>query len=126
MDFWKKHSYQIVRLFVIQIGIAIFGLVLSFAVATAFRDRSDRLPLLMVSIFSVLFYLFLLYSVSWEIGGKDRLRLDAIHAEFKNGTGFLLALCHQSLQPRPHLFRRYRTAFLSFERLRPEDCYTSL
>ena len=92
MDFWKKHSYQIVRLFVIQIGIAIFGLVLSFAVATAFRDRSDRLPLLMVSIFSVLFYLFLLYSVSWEIGGKDRLRLDAIHAEFKNGTGFILAL----------------------------------
>lgn len=91
MGFWKKHSYQIVRLFIIQIGIAIFGLVLSFAVATAFRDRNDRIPLLMVSIFSVLFYLFLLYSVSWEIGGKDRLKLDAVHAEFKGSTGFLLA-----------------------------------
>ncbi len=91
MGFWKKHSYQIVRLFIIQIGIAIFGLVLSFAVATAFRDRNDRIPLLMVSVFSVLFYLFLLYSVSWEIGGKDRLKLDAVHAEFKGSTGFLLA-----------------------------------
>ena len=91
MGFWKKHSYQIVRLFIIQIGIAIFGLVLSFAVATAFRDRNDRVPLLMVSVFSVLFYLFLLYSVSWEIGGKDRLKLDAVHAEFKGSTGFLLA-----------------------------------
>ena len=91
MGFWKKHSYQIVRLFIIQIGIAIFGLVLSFAVATAFRDRNDRIPLLMVSIFSVLFYLFLLYSVSWEIGGKDRLKLDAVHAEFNGSTGFLLA-----------------------------------
>ena len=92
MDFWKKHSYQIVRLFVIQIGIAIFGLVLSFAVMTAFRNRSDWLPLLMVSIFSVLFYLFLLYSVAWEIGGKDRLKLDAVHTEFKGRTGIFLAL----------------------------------
>jgi len=92
MGFWKKHSYQIVRLFIIQIGIAIFGLVLSFAVMTAFRESDDRTPLLMVSIFSVLFYLFLLYSVSWEIGGKDRLRLDAVHADFKSGFGFLLAL----------------------------------
>ena len=91
MDFWKKRSNQIVRLFVIQIGIAIFGLVLSLAVGTAFRDKG-QVPLLMVSIFSVLFYLFLLYSVSWEIGGKDRLRLDAVHAECKGGTGFLLAL----------------------------------
>ena len=92
MEFWKKHSYQIVRLFVIQIGIAIFGLVLSFAVMTAFRNRSDWLPLLMVSIFSVMFYLFLLYSVSWEIGGKDRLKLDAVHTEFKGSTGIFLAL----------------------------------
>ena len=92
MGFWKKHSYQIVRLFIIQVGIAIFGFVLSLAVMTAFRERDDRVALLMVSIFSVMFYLFLLYSVSWEIGGKDRLRLDAIHAEHNGGTGFLLAL----------------------------------
>ncbi len=91
MGFWKKHSYQIVRLFIIQVGIAIFGFVLSLAVMTAIRERDDRVALLMVSIFSVLFYLFLLYSVSWEIGGKDRLKLDAVHAEFKGSTGFLLA-----------------------------------
>lgn len=92
MGFWKKHSYQVVRLFVIQIGIAIFGLVLSFAVQTAFRNRSDWLPLLMVSIFSVLFYLFLLYSVAWELGGKDRLSRDALHLPPRGETGFILAL----------------------------------
>ena len=92
MGFWKKHSYQIVRLFVIQIGIAIFGLVLSFAVSAAFREKDDRVPLLMVSIFSVLFYLFILYSVAWEIGGKDRIRLDAVHAPIRGGLGFLLSL----------------------------------
>ena len=91
MGFWKKHSYQIVRLFVIQVGIAIFGLVLSFAVSAAFRDKSAA-ALLFVSIFSVLFYLFLLYSVAWEIGGKDRLRLDAVHEGPQGGVGFLLAL----------------------------------
>ena len=91
MGFWKKHSYQVVRLFIIQIGITIFGLVLSFAVSTAFRERDDQIPLLMVSIFSVLFYLFLLYSVAWEMGGKDRLSLDAQHASPRGGTGFLLS-----------------------------------
>ena len=92
MGFWKKNSYQIVRLFVIQIGIAIFGMVLSFAVQTAFREKGDRIPLLFVSIFSVLFYLFILYSVGWEIGGQDRLKLDAVHAQVRGGKGFLLIL----------------------------------
>ena len=92
MGFWKKHSYQVVRLFIIQIGITIFGLVLSFAVSTAFRERDDTVPLLMVSVFSALFYLFILYSVAWELGGKDRLRLDAVHEGPRGGTGFLLAL----------------------------------
>ncbi|MBO4283751.1 MAG: hypothetical protein J5958_03905 [Clostridia bacterium] len=92
MGFWKRNSYQIMRLFVIQIGIAIFGLVLSFAVSTAFRDRDDSAALLFVSVFSVLFYLFILYSVAWEIGGKDRLKLDAVHGKLHGGAGFVLAL----------------------------------
>lgn len=93
MGFWKKNSYQVVRLFVIQFGIAIFGTVLSFAVQTAFRDKGDRIPLLFVSIFSVLFYLFILYSVGWELGGQDRIKLDAVHARLRAGKGFLLILC---------------------------------
>ena len=92
MSFWKKNSYQIVRLFVIQTGIAIFSMVLSFAVATAFRERGDTGPLLFVSVFSVLFYLFILYSVAWEIGGQDRIKLDAVHANRNGGKGFLLVL----------------------------------
>ena len=92
MSFWKKNSYHIVRLFVIQTGIAIFCLVLSFAVSTAFRDKGDTGPLLFVSVFSVLFYLFILYSVAWEIGGQDRIKLDAVHATKNGGKGFLLAL----------------------------------
>ena len=95
MGFWKKNSYQIVRLFVIQIGIAIFGLVLSFAVSSAFRERDDATPLLIVSIFSVLFYLFILYSVGWEIGGKDRIHLDATHEKLRGEKGLLLALVAQ-------------------------------
>ena len=91
MGFWKKHSYQVVRLFVIQVGIAIFGLVLSFAVSAAFREKSDA-ALFFVSFFSILFYLFILYSVAWEIGGKDRLKLDAVHEAPRGGVGFLLAL----------------------------------
>ena len=79
MGFWKKHSYQVVRLFIIQIGITIFGLVLSFAVSTAFRKGDDQIPLLMVSIFSVLFYLFLLYSVAWDSLREEIKRLKSLN-----------------------------------------------
>ena len=95
MGFFKKNSYQIVRLFINQIGIAIFGLVLSFVVLTAFREKDDSVPLLLVSIFSVLFYLFLIYSVGWEIGGKERIHLDAVKEPVRGGKGFFLMLFAQ-------------------------------
>ena len=47
-----------------------------------------------ISVFIVLFYLFILYSVGWEIGGKDRIHLDATHEKLRGtairGSFFLL------------------------------------
>lgn len=72
LKFFKKNSYEISRFLVMQVGITIFAFVLTMAMSTIKRSA-----VLWVSIFSVCFYLFLVYSVAWEIGGKDKIRIDA-------------------------------------------------
>lgn len=69
--FWSDNSYTILKMFINQIGMTFFGLVLSFATA------ENSTLLLASSIFSILFYCVLLYTMSWEDGAKDQVRIDA-------------------------------------------------
>lgn len=95
MKFVKANSYEIVRFIVIQIGLSIFGLVLTMACHT--MNPGLLLP---VSIFSIGFYLFLVYSVAWENGSKDKIRVDSGRLADKKGKGFLVMLLAQT----PYLF----------------------
>lgn len=71
LNFFKEHSSFISKIVITQVGMTIFGLVL--AMATAQND-----PLFLgTSIFSVLFYLTLLYSYGWETGIKDQIKVAA-------------------------------------------------
>lgn len=95
MKFVKANSYEIVRFMVIQIGLSIFGLVLTMACHT--MNPSLLLP---VSLFSIGFYLFLVYSVAWENGSKDKIRVDAGRLANRKGRGFAVMLLAQA----PYLF----------------------
>ncbi len=85
-SFLKENGYSIVKLFLNQIAITVFALMLSMA------TFSNRKTLLWVSIFSVLFFLYLNYSACWEIGAKDKLRIDAGRMPMKPAKGLLLSL----------------------------------
>ncbi len=89
--FIKEHSYEIVKLFLTQIGIAVFGLVLSFATAT------NDLLFLFTSIFAVVFYCCLLYSEAWEMGAKDRPRVTNGRLKYSPCKGAVYACCSNSL-----------------------------
>ena len=92
MRFFKDNSYDIVKLFVNQIGIAIFSMVLNLAV-NSMGDKSFSLGLsIAISVFSVLFYCSLLYNVAWEYGAKDKIHIDANKAVLDNVKGFKMAL----------------------------------
>ena len=57
ITFLKKRSYDLVCMFVTQLAISLFGLALAFAVPV------NQAPLRIgTSIFSVLFYLFIIYT----------------------------------------------------------------
>lgn len=90
MKFIKENSYDIVKLIVNQVGITIFSLVLLFTA------RGAELPEIfktLFSVFSTLFYFALLYTVSWEFGAKDKIKIDSGRYKISKGKGILLGLC---------------------------------
>ena len=92
MQFFKDNSYDIVKLYVNQIGIAIFATVLYTAIGSMGDESFIRALNIVISIFSILFYCALLYNVSWEYGAKDKIRIDANKATFDKWKGLKMAL----------------------------------
>jgi hypothetical protein len=86
IGFLKENSYSMVKMFVNQIAMTVFGTMLALATA------GNPTLLLCSSIFAILFYLFLVYSVGWEIGAKDKIRIDGGRMREFPAKGFLIAL----------------------------------
>jgi hypothetical protein len=70
MKFFKENLHLISRLFINQLGITMFSIVLMMA------SSKNSTVSLCFSIFSTLFYLYLIYTVMWEVGAKDALRIE--------------------------------------------------
>ncbi len=90
--FFHDYSYSVIKMLVNQIAIAIFGTSLAFATTHAHLDSSgfDTFTLI-VSIFAILFYLFLIYTLTWEIGAKDRISVDVGKKPYRPHLGLLLS-----------------------------------
>ena len=93
MSFFKKYSYIIIKLFLNQFAISLFGIGLAFASSYA---KNDGL-LLASSIFSVIFYLFLEYAIMWEVGAKDGITANARHTSRGLWRGFVLSICANAI-----------------------------
>jgi hypothetical protein len=70
--FFERYSYQSVVLFLNQIAIAIFGLVLALAAGMA----KNEVLKIVTSSFSIVFFLFLQYGTAWKVGAEDRVSID--------------------------------------------------
>ena len=79
-------------MFINQLAIAIFGASLTFATTAAHGDSNNFDTFtLVVSIFSALFYLFLIYNLSWEIGAKDKISVDVKKKPYRPWLGLFLS-----------------------------------
>ncbi len=87
-EFFHKYSYSIVKMFLNQFGISVFGSVLAMATTSADNNTLT----VIVSIAAVIFYLFLLYTMTWEIGAKDRISVDTGKVKYSPCKGLLLSL----------------------------------
>ena len=81
MKFLKENSYDIVKLFINQTGIAIFSTVLYTAVGDIEDVALKPGIRIAISAFAMFFYFALLYTVCWEYGAKDKIRVDGGKAE---------------------------------------------
>lgn len=84
--FLKDNSYSMIKLFLNQIGIAVFGLMLSLSTV---QNNALHLSL---GIFSALFFLFLNYNACWNIGAADKIRIDGGRLKYFPEKGAVLAL----------------------------------
>ena len=87
-SFFGQYSYSMIKMFINQFAISIFGSVLSLATSAA----DNRTLSMVVSIFAIAFYLFLIYTMTWEIGAKDRISVDVGKKPYRPHTGLLISL----------------------------------
>lgn len=100
--FLKEHSYEIVKLFLYQIALSLFGL--SLSLATGSKSASTDLAIyqpsalqLVTGIFSVVFYLFLVSYFMWELGAKASSHIERGEAGYSRQTGLYIALAASSV-----------------------------
>ena len=92
MKFFKENAYEILRLYINQIGITIFSLMLYFSIGN-FKNQDLALRLkIAISVFAMLFYFALLYTAAWDNGAKDKIRVDAGKVKAKKYKGALMSV----------------------------------
>ncbi|MCD7782316.1 MAG: hypothetical protein LUI15_00215 [Firmicutes bacterium] len=102
-SFIKENGHLIWRLMLNQIGMTVFGLMMSMtgsAIDYALGEGDgtvSRTWNFWASVFSVVFYMFINYWAIKEEGQKDKIRVDAGRRERRVYKGVLVALCATSL-----------------------------
>lgn len=93
MNFLKSYSYDMLKMFLNQFGTSIFGLALALAAAKA----QNVILRNVTSACAILFYLFLLYTMTWDIGFRERVSV--LQEKQKNHPfkGVLISLGANSL-----------------------------
>lgn len=86
LRFLKERSYDIVKMLIYQIAIALFGI--SLAIATGEMATLQTAT----SILSVVFYLVLIYIMMWDLGYKDSGRISRGEEGSSRLTGLYMGL----------------------------------
>ena len=92
MKIFKENSYDIVILYINQLGIMIFSMMLYTAVGSIENEKLSNGLSIFVSIFSICFYLALVYYATWELGAKDKIRIDGGRVEPCKNKGLIMSL----------------------------------
>lgn len=91
ITFIKDNMSNAMKLFVNQIAMTIFGLLLS---AAAYTDARINLA---AGLLSSVFYLFLLYTAAWEIGAADKIKVDGKRMEYNPFFGLYISILANAL-----------------------------
>ncbi|MBR4881043.1 MAG: hypothetical protein IKU19_03865, partial [Clostridia bacterium] len=86
MKLIKKYSYDMFKMMLNQLGIAMLGLVMTMA-----TFQNDKLYF-GTSVLCIIFYVYLLYAMMYDIGRKDKPAIDGGRAVFEPLKGLWISL----------------------------------
>lgn len=89
--FIKENSYNIFKMLLNQFGLAMLALIMTMATHTS------NTMYLVTSILCTIFYVYLLYVMTYEIGQKDKPAIDGARATLKPLKGLWMSLCANSV-----------------------------
>ena len=93
MSFFKANSYDIVKIYITQIGISIFSTMMYLSAGMIKADSTVAWWIsLIISIFATGFFFALLYCTAWEWGGKDKIRADGGKIALDTAKGLKMGL----------------------------------
>ena len=92
MRFLKDNFQDISKLYINQIGVTIFSLFLYTAIAMVDDESIFSLLKIATSVLATLFYLVLSYFIIWEIGAKDKIRIDSGRLSPSPAKGLFISL----------------------------------
>ncbi len=92
-SFFKTYSYDMVKMFLNQFATAVFG----FALALAAGKAENPILRNVTSVFAILFYLFLLYTMTWDIGFREKVSVESGKKKRNAMTGVLISLCANAI-----------------------------
>lgn len=86
-NYLKENSYNIVKMFLTQIALAMLGVIMSMATHT------NDTAFLISSILCTVIYVYILYLMTRELGAKDKPAIDGGRATLHPFKGFWIAFC---------------------------------
>ena len=92
LKFLKENMHRIMRVLVNQVGIMIFAIIMTFTAGVMREDlRSSMMTV--ASLFSIGFYLFLVFYTMREEGSRDSVKIEGGRLAYRPGYGFKVGLC---------------------------------
>lgn len=88
MAYVRENFHFITKMWLNQFGGAFLGLMVSLAVSSS----ENNTLVLLSAIFSALFYVYLQYTVMWDLGARDIIRVQGNRAEYHPLTGLKMSL----------------------------------
>lgn len=90
--FLKENMYRIMRVLVNQVGIMIFAIIMTLTAGVMQEDLRPSMTLV-ASLFSICFYLFLVFYTMREEGSRDSVKIEGGRLAYRPGYGFKVGLC---------------------------------
>ncbi|MBO5212758.1 MAG: hypothetical protein J6B60_04375 [Clostridia bacterium] len=95
--FLKENLHMVSKILCNHLGMMIFGLIVSLATSMLSIQFQNSVIKIVVGVFTALMYMFLLYTVMWEKGAADKVKIDGGRMEKNKLYGLYVSLYANSL-----------------------------